>query len=560
MIQTTFRKLLLGCFFAALLSAFSVRAEGTNPVSIPMVIVNTSKEPIAKGKFEPTWDSLKQYQVPEWFRDAKFGIWAHWGPQCQPEDGDWYARNMYLTNTAQGKFHAANYGSPKEIGFKDVIHRWQAQNWDPKKLMALYKSAGAQYFFALANHHDNFDNWDSKYQPWNSVDVGPRKNLIGGWAKAARDEGLRFGVSVHASHAWTWYEPSQEYDGNLTLTNGKFLWWEGLDPQELYAQHHAKSEDSSKNHTGHLQWVWGGGASLPDQAYCDKYYNRTVDLINKYHPDLIYFDDTALPLWPASDAGLKIAAHYYNSSSQLNKGRNEAVLFGKVLDAEQRKCMVWDIERGASPEIEPLPWQTDTCIGQWHYQRQLFNNHHYKTTKTVIQTLCDVVSKNGNLLLNVPLRGDGTIDTDEQEVVEGIAKWMAVNRQCIFGTRPWKKCGEGPALESAAPLTREGFNEGKGKPYTVEDFRYTTKGNILYVIQFGRPASAIHLKLLGTNANLFNGNIHRIQLLGGDKKLAWNQTKDALEIAAPVKAPNDFAIVYKITLESSFWKRWFGKN
>ena len=162
------------------ISAPAARAEGTN--FVPAVKVNTSAEPVAKGKFAPNWDSLKQYQVPEWFRDAKFGIWAHWGPQCQPEDGDWYARAMYQTGSGQYRFHTNHYGSPKDFGFKDVIHEWKAEKWDPEKLMALYERAGAQYFFALANHHDNFDNWDSKYQPWNSVALGPQKDLIGGWA------------------------------------------------------------------------------------------------------------------------------------------------------------------------------------------------------------------------------------------------------------------------------------------------------------------------------------------------------------------------------------------
>ena len=198
-------------------------------------------EPVTPGKFQPTWESLKQYRVPEWFRNAKFGIWAHWGPQCQPEDGDWYARGMYQTGSWQYQFHTNHYGSPRDFGFKDVIHSWHAENWEPEKLMALYKRAGAQYFFALANHHDNFDLWDSTYQPWNSVAIGPKKDLIGGWAKAARENGLKFGVSVHAAHAWSWYEPAQDYDGKLTKADGAGKWWDGLDPQDLYAQNHPPS-------------------------------------------------------------------------------------------------------------------------------------------------------------------------------------------------------------------------------------------------------------------------------------------------------------------------------
>jgi alpha-L-fucosidase len=409
------------------------------PSSAPVAShISATAEPMETGKFQPTWESLQKYECPEWFRDAKFGIWAHWGPQCQPEQGDWYARFMYMPKVPSWappdfEFHRQTYGPQSKFGFKDVIHLWKAEQWDPGKLMALYKRAGAQYFFALANHHDNLDLWDSKYQPWNAVAVGPKKDLIGGWAQAARANGLRFGVSVHAAHAWTWYEPSQgadetgplagvPYDGKLTKADGKGQWWDGLDPQDLYAQNHPRSADSSDPVAIHRQWNWGNGASLPDQAYCDKFYNRTVDLINKYQPDLIYFDDTALPLWPVSDAGLRIAAHFYNRNMKLHQGRLEGVVFAKVLDPKQRQCMVWDIERGQSNQIEPQPWQTDTCLGDWHYKRAIFEQHGYKTTKTVIHTLADIVSKNGNLLLNVPVRGDGTIDSDELAVVEGIAR------------------------------------------------------------------------------------------------------------------------------------------
>jgi alpha-L-fucosidase len=530
------------------------------------VVVKTNLEPMVAGKFEPTWDSLKQYQCPQWYRDAKFGIWAHWGPQCEPEDGDWYARTMYQPGTAQFKFHLKHYGPQKDFGFKDVIHEWKAQNWDPDKLVKLYKRAGAQYFMALANHHDNFDNWDSKYQPWNSVNVGPQKDLIGGWAAAARKYGLYFGVSVHASHAWTWYEPAQAYDGNLTAADGRGKWWDGLDPQDLYAQNHPHSARWNDPTGLYSQWDWDNGASTPDQAYCDKYYNRTMDLINKYHPDLIYFDDTALPLWPVSDAGLKLVANFYNSSIQWHGTNDDGVIFGKVLTPDQQQCMVWDIERGQANEIEPYPWQTDTCLGDWHYDRSIYERNGYKSTRMVIQMLADVVSKNGDFLLNVPVRGDGTIDDKEWNIVEGIADWMAVNRECIFGTHPWRVFGEGPA-SAGAKLRAQGFNEGKGKPYTAADIRFTQRGNVLYAIVLGAPTRGVSIKSLGKSAapDVVIGNI---QMLGGGenpwwretrgglaKRLAqhgqdiqWQQTDGALEISQPEHLPNDFAIVYKITL------------
>ncbi len=516
-------------------------------------------EPIAKGPFKPNWESLKQYKVPDWFRDSKFGIWAHWGPQCQPEFGDWYARSMYIEGSKQYKYHVEKYGHPSNFGFKDVIHEWKAENWNPEQLLALYKRAGAQYFVALANHHDNFDNYNSKYQTWNSVKYGPQKDIIGGWEKAARKNGLRFGVSVHAAHAWTWYEQSQKadksgsmagvpYDGKLTKAQGKNTWWEKLDPQELYAQNHSLSDGSEDEKNIHKQWNWGNGATAPDKNYCDKFYNRTVDLINQYNPDLLYFDDTALPLWPVSDAGLRIAAHYYNHSIEKH-GKLEAVLNGKILDEEQRKCMVWDIERGQSNVIEKEPWQTDTCIGHWHYDRPLYDKHGYKTAKTVIHTLIDVVSKNGNLLLSVPVRGDGSIDADEQAVIEGIADWMKINSEAIFATRPWAIFGEGPAIADAAPLSAQGFNEGKGKPFTAEDIRFTKKEKTVYAFLLGWPGEKESvIKSLATSSPQLQGKkISRVSLLGHHGDIQWQQTEEGLKVKMPSQQPAANAVVLKIS-------------
>lgn len=510
------------------------------------------------GKFEPTWESLKQYETPQWFRDAKFGIWAHWGPQCEPERGDWYARHMYSQGHGQYESHLQQYGHPSEAGFKDVIHAWKAENWNPDELVALYKRAGAQYFFAMANHHDNLDLWDSTYQPWNSVAVGPKQNIIAGWANAAKKHGLRFGVSVHASHAWAWYEPAQgadrdgpyagvPYDGKLTKTDGDGTWWEGLDPQDLYEQNHEPSPGFHDLGKIHRRWNWSGGVSIPDAAYCEKFYNRTIDLINKYQPDLLYFDDTVLPLYPISDVGLKIAAHYYNNNMLRYDGRLEAVLFGKILNEDQRQCMVWDIERGQSNQIEPYPWQTDTCIGGWHYNRWHYDRRNYKSAKTVIHMLADIVSKNGNLLLSIPMRGDGTIDDQERAIVEGIAEWMDINREAIFGTRPWKVFGEGPASDDFAPLTGQGFNEGKGKPFSAHDVRFTTKSDTLYVIVLGWPTETLHIKSLGLDAGLLNERIKHVEMLGSNETIRWSQKESRLAIDPPANKPSDIAITFKIT-------------
>lgn len=513
-------------------------------------------ERMMKGPFQPSWESLKQYQVPGWFQDAKFGIWAHWGPQCQPEHGDWYGRGMYEEGSDHYNYHVQKYGHPSKFGFKDVINEWKAENWHPDELLSLYKKAGAQYFVALANHHDNFDNYNSKYHRWNSVNMGPKKDLMDGWAKAAKKHGLHFGVSVHAAHAWTWYEPAQladkkgplagvPYDGKITKASGKNTWWNGYDPQELYAQNHPLSENAKDSGSIHKQWNWGAGASVPSKDYCEKFFNRTIELIDRYEPDLVYFDDTVLPLWPVSDAGLRIAAHLYNSSIKRH-GKLQAVLNGKILDEEQRKCMVWDIERGQSNRIEPFVWQTDTCIGSWHYDRRIYNEKRYKSAKTVVHTLADVVSKNGNLLLSVPLRGDGSIDSEELIVVEGVAAWMQQNSEAIFGTRPWKVYGEGPAIDTAAPLNGPGFNEGKGKPFGAEDIRFTTKADTLYAIALGAPADGkIRVKSLASGSSHYPAEIAKVELLGGGQ-VNFERGNDGLVVQLPDNLPNQEALCLKI--------------
>jgi len=525
---------------AMMLPGRSLLAGMTNSLSEG---IGLPGEPMLKGPFQPSWSSLAQFKTPAWFQDAKFGIWAHWGPQCQAESGDWYARHMYIEGYRQYEIHLKKYGHPSVFGFKDVINEWKAESWNPDALVNLYKRAGAKYFIALANHHDNLDLYDSKYQPaWNSLRVGPKKDLMAGWVKAARNQGLHFGVSVHAAHTWSWMETAQRadkkgpyagipYDGKLTKKDGTGKWWEGLDPQDLYAQNHALSENSYDNGMIHRQWNWGNGVCPPTKAYCEKFYNRTIDLINKYDPDLVYFDDTALPLWPASDAGLRIAAHFYNRSIKTRKSL-EVVINGKILDEQQRKCMVWDIERGQSNSIEPLPWQTDTCIGDWHYDREIYENKRYKSAKTVIQMLVDIVSKNGNLLLNIPVRGNGTIDELEEKIVEEIGQWMALHGESIYGTRPWKIFGEGPALANAAPLDAQGFNEGKGKPFTAADIRFATKGDVLYATLMEWPENGrVLIKSLGTGSVHWPGTISKVSLR--EAALQCSRTEAGLEIVLP---------------------------
>ena len=517
-----------------------------------------AKEKMQTGMFSPSWESLKQYETPEWFSDAKFGIWAHWGPQCQPEAGDWYARHMYSEGHWQYNYHLNKYGHPSEFGFKDVINEWKAEKWDPEKLVALYKRAGAKYFFAMGNHHDNLDMWNSKYQEWNSVAVGPQKDILAGWARAAKNNDLPFGVSIHSAHAWRWYETAQQadkegefagipYDGKLTKADGKGKWWEGLDPQNLYAQNHTLSQESEDIGSIHKQWGWENGGTPPSSEYCLNFYNRTVDMINQFNPDLIYFDDTALPLWPVSNVGLEIAAHYYNSNMKQHNGKLEAVLFGKILTDEQKECMVWDVERGAPDTIQEKPWQSCTCIGGWHYDRGVYNRSDYKSAKTVMQMLIDIVSKNGNLLLNIPVRGDGSIDEKELKIVEDIASWMDINNECIFGTRPWSIYGEGPKAENANPINAQGFNEGKGGPYTSNDVRFTKKGDVLYAVVMELPESEqkVLIKSLSTESAYFNQTFDTVELLGGTI-VSYHFNEDGLHITLPENLDLVAPLAFKI--------------
>jgi alpha-L-fucosidase len=513
-------------------------------VCAAMLAANPAKAQDAQGEFEASWQSLEQYQTPEWFKDAKLGLWAHWGPQCVPMDGDWYARNMYWEGSDQYKYHVAHYGDPKDFGFKDVIREWKAENWTPEKLVKLYKDCGAEYFVAMANHHDNLDMWNSTYQEWNTVNVGPHKDILEGWSRAAKKCGLPFGISIHASHAWTWYENSQKFDGNLTKADGKGTWWEGLDPQELYAQRHPLSEKETEQGAIHTQWEWMNGASQPSEAYITKFYNRTMEAIHRFNPDVVYFDDTVLPFWPYDEAvGLKIASEFYNYNRQTHKGDLRAVLLGKGLNDLQKRCLTWDVERGVPDKAQPQYWQTCSCIGQWHYDLGTYERGGYKSAATVIHMLADIVSKNGNLLLSVPLRPDGTPDDKELAILKDLAAWMKVNGESIHGTRMWNTFGEGPTADNAKPVEGIGFNEGTA--YSAADVRYTAKGNTVYAIILGWPQDDITLKAFAPKAGNFSGELKGVKVLGYGKQ-PYLLDKDGLHVSMPMNHGQEPAVVIKI--------------
>ena len=498
-------------------------------------------KPATPPPFEPTMESLEaNFQTPEWFQDAKFGIFAHWGPQCEAESGDWYARNMYPPNEWQGRVHRQKYGDPKEFGFKDVIHLWKAERWDPEDLAKLFSGMGAKYVVSLANHHDNFDLWDSRYQEWNSVRLGPGRDLAKEWKKAVQGAGMHWGASVHASHAWCWYETSRPYDGLLKKEDGAGTWWGemGLDPQELYAQDHEASPDNR-------HWDWDPARVVPpSREYREKFMKRHKQLIDEYEPEILYYDDTVVPFWPTFDDGVKLTAYYYNAMFEKNGGRQEVVACGKVLNEAQRKGLVWDVERGVPGGMVTPYWQTDTCIGSWHYDRGLYDRNGYKSADTVIRMLVDIVSKGGNLLLSVPIRADGTVDEKERAVCAGIGDWMKINGEGIYGTRTWKKFGSGPQADGPGErLNAQGFNEGRGKPATAEDLRYTTKDGALYVFTLVPPKAGAKVSVPDLDAK-----VKKVSLLGFDKPVKWTNDGSALEIETP-ETDLKIALCFKVEFE-----------
>jgi len=520
------------------------------PEDMPIIPTNkpTTDVAIATGAFTPDYTSASDWECPEWFKDAKFGIWAHWGPQCYAEDGDWYARHMYIDGDPANLFHREHFGDPAKYGLKEMCRDWKGQNWNPERLVNLYKSVGAKYFMAMANHHDNFDLWDSPYQEWNAVNLGPKQDLIKGWSEAAKAAGLPFGVSIHASHAWTWLEPSQDYDGKLTKADGNGKWWDGLDPQELYAQDHEHSAGYKVADNIIGQWNWGGGANQPSAAYKQKFQNRTLQLINDYKPDMVYFDDTAMPFYGCDDqVGQNILAHYYNSAEKVN-GNPNVVVTGKQLTNEQKDYMLWDVERGIPDRIIPEYWQTCTCIGSWHYDTKVYSQDSYKSAQQVICMMVDIVSKNGNLLLSVPVRSDGTIDDKEEAVLADIKAWLDINGEGIYGTRPWKTFGEGPLADNVNPLVDQGFNEENN--YSAQDVRYVQKDGVVYATIMQWPATqAFTFKSLGSSSGYYNGKVKSVRLLGaGD--VSFTEAADGVTVTLPVEHPNEIAPVLQFTFES----------
>ena len=491
--------------------------------------------PVADGPFKPSMDSLKQYQCPDWFRDAKFGIWAHWGPQAVPMDGDWYARGMYEPGNKHYKYHLAHYGHPSEFGYKDIIPLWKAEKWDPDRLMQLYQKAGAKYFVSMGTHHDNFFLWNSKLHNWNAVNMGPKRDVVGDWQKAAQKYGLKFGVSEHLGASFTWFQSSHRADKTGPKAGVPY---DGADPkwQDLY---HFPAEPGDKD------WY------SKNPKWQQQWYSEIQELVDNYHPDLLYTDG-GVPF--GNQAGLSMIAHLYNSSAARNGGHlalaspkaidqtlynSNAARHGGhaevVYNCKQKSEGRWveDLERGIMRKIDPYPWQTDTSIGDWFYNR----NWKFRPVSWVIHMLVDNVSKNGNLLLNVVQRPDGSLDPEVEEMLGQLAKWNAVHGEAIFGTRPWAVYGE-------SSVKVKGGNFGEDYKYNAREIRFTTKGATLYAIALGWPADGkLVVKSLAEEA----GKINNVSLLGYNGKVDWRQSAEGLIVSLPEQKVSEYTCAVRIT-------------
>ena len=480
---------------------------------------------ITPGKYANTRASLATYETPAWFGDAKFGIWSHWGPQSAVGDGDWYARNMYIEGSPQYDYHVKRFGPQSKFGYKDCIPLFTADKWDPEHLMSLYQKAGAKYFFSMGVHHDGFDMWNSKYQPrWNAVASGPKKDVVGLWAAAARKRGLRFGVSEHLSNSFEWLAPAHLSDTKGPLAGVPY---DGQNPAfaDLYHDYSALPANFAQSIVKEPM----GRKDAPDW-WRQQYFNRVKDLLDQHQPDLLYTDGGIV----YEGIGLGTVAEEYNVGPTDWKGNAEGIYFSKTpTDCATGTCVL-DRERTVANVISPVPWQTDTCIGGWHYKL----GETYKTPKKVIDLLVDIVSKNGNLLLNFPLPASGELDADEVKVLEGITAWMAQNGEGIFSTRPWTVNGEGPAMQKQAALISDGGfhpNENKQPDLGAQDIRFTTKGKTLYALVQGWPAGELVVTSLSTNAGAARAT--DVRLLGRDQQLKFTQDATGLRVTLPEDKP-----------------------
>lgn len=474
-------------------------------------ILKNVEEVIESGPFHDDWDSLSGFQVPGWYRDGKFGIFVHWGPYSVPAFGsEWYPRNMYQEGTPEFDYHIAKYGSQREFGYKDFIPLFKGENFDPQFWADLFRKSGARFVVPVAEHHDGFQMYDSALSRWNAFNMGPERDVIAELAGAVRESGLIFGLSNHRAEHYFYFDGGLKFDSDVTDPH----WADFYGPPHAAPQELSDLEDAP-----------------PSKEHLDDWLARNCELVEKYRPQLVWFD-----WWIQNvrfEPYLKIfAAFYYNQAALWKK----PVAINYKFQAYPNGTAVYDIERGQLANISPLFWQGDTSVSKnsWGY----IDNHDYKTAENIICDLIDTVCKNGALLLNIGPRPDGTIPEQEQDILLEIGKWLEINGEAVYGTTVWHLFGEGPTNVVAGT-----FNDTKRTSFTSEDFRFSMKGKTIYAFALKWPENG---RLLITSLAAGDVHINQVDLLGDTCPLKWNLNQKGLEIELENCEPSTYPAVFRI--------------
>ncbi len=515
------KRILRIAFLLALAAPFAVSQRLQDPVQLQLAQVQKG---LQKGPFHPDWDSLSAYRIPAWYRDAKFGIFIHWGVYSVPAFGnEWYPRNMYIQGSAEYKHHLDTYGPQSKFGYKDFIPQFRAEHFDPDAWVDLFERSGARYIVPVAEHCDGFAMYDSSIDAWNAAKMGPHRDIIGALEQATRKRGLHFGVSSHRAEHWWWYSGGMQFDSDVR--NSAYAGLYGpAQPSSLPGESASGQPDPN-----HLErWL------PPNKSYLEDWLARSAELVDKYHPDFFYFD-----WWigqPAFKPYLqKFAAYYYNEASVRSQ---KVVLTYKDYDFPENTAVL-DIERGKLDALRLLPWQTDTSVSihSWGYVK----NDEYRSAKSLIDELVDVVSKNGNLLLNVGPKADGTIPDEAKVILLEMGHWLNTNGDAIYGSRPWLMYGEGSTIVSSSALNTD------RQEFTPQDIRFTTNKGVLYATALGWPANGdLNIHVLWKNTPYLTSPVCSVKLLGTEKELAASQRDDGLHIQLPSVAPDEPAYVFRI--------------
>jgi len=490
--------------------------------------------------YKPYWNSLGTHITPKWFQDAKFGIYTHWGicsvPACGP-NGTWYPYNMYREGTRQYKYHVKTYGHPSKFGYKDFIPMFKAEKFNPDEWAELFKKAGAQFAGPVGEHHDGFSMWDSQVNEWNAAKMGPKRDVVGELEKAVRKQGMKFVVALHHAENW-WFFPhwKKEYDTADPRYTGLY----GPPHNLEWAQNMPKL---SKGFGGDIGWPllldeWPL-QDKPSKEFLDKWLAKSREVIDKYQPDILWFDFGLRYI--QEHYKRELLAYYYSKAEEWSK---EVVVTYKGQDLAPGSGVL-DLERSRFSQLTYHVWLTDTTVDDgygWCYLRDA----KYKTAATLVHYLIDIVSKNGSLLLNVGPKPNGEIPEEAKEVLLEMGRWLEVNGEAIYGTTPWMVYGEGPTK-----MTKSGeFNEDEMARYTAEDIRFTVKDDVLYAICLDWPDNGVTIKSMPEK--LYSSEIKSVKMLGSDELLLWKMTKKGLEIKTPARRPCDYAYVFKIDRKHPF--------